>query len=295
MPLLRLESVLKDDLRGLRYAGAKSPSTGMAQWINGWLPPSPAVTYAEPFCGMLGVLFQRNPSITEIANDLNERISNWWECVRSKPDEMYHQCAFTPFSESLFKKASATIDEGTDIERAAKFYAVVLGSFTASDADPSFAIQYTNKMYDRKMGPARRSSRMESWLKRIHKVADRLRNVQLLHRDAMVILERLKDEPGAVVYCDPPYPSVSKSYVHNDLDIEAMSDLLLAQVGQVAISGVGTEWDHLGWWRRERPIMRRMGVNKYGDKAKKDSEVLWMNYDPEELLIETRGVQHELV
>lgn len=292
---LWVESML-DDLRGLRYPGGKNSATGMAQWVNGWLPQSKTATYVEPFAGMLGVLLLRDASTTEIVNDTDENLINWWECVRTKPDEMYHQCAFTPFSETLFKRHQATLNEGTDVERAAKFYAVTLGSFTASTGPgATFAVQYTNKMYDRKLGPARRASRMDSWLGRLHRVADRLRNVQILNRDAIRILDRLKDERGAIIYCDPPYPSVTTAYADGDLDMDAMTDVLLAQVGYTAISGVGTEWDHLGWWRRERPIQRRMGVAKYGDKAKKDSEVLWMNYDPEAMNEYKEGMQHELV
>lgn len=285
-----------DDLRGLRYPGGKSPSTGMAQWINSWLPQSTTATYVEPFAGMLGVLFQRPMSVTEIANDIHDRVVNWWEVCRNKPDELFHQCAFTPFSETLFHQHKSTLDEGTDVERAAKYYAVVLGSFTASDApDAAFAIQYTNKMYDRALGPARRASRIESWLRRLHAVAYRLRNVQFLNRDAVKLLNRTKDEPGAIVYCDPPYPSVTSAYQHSTIDIDDLTDALLAQTGYAAISGVGDEWDHLDWYRRERPVKRRMGVAKYGDKAKSDSEVLWMNYDPEAMNEYKEGVQHELV
>ena len=56
-----------------------------------------------------------------------------------------------------------------------------------------------------------------------------------------------------------------------------MTDLLLVQQGQVAISGYGQEWDHLGWTRSEKES--RFVFNGETSISESRVEVLWMNYD----------------
>ena len=48
-------------------------------------------------------------------------------------------------------------------------------------------------------------------------------------------------------------------YRHPQVDVDCLTDLLWAQAGRVAISGVGDNWDHLGaqWQRHERVTVRR--------------------------------------
>lgn len=40
----------------------------------------------EPFAGMAGVLFARQPVKPEVMNDLNQRVINWRRIVRDQPE-----------------------------------------------------------------------------------------------------------------------------------------------------------------------------------------------------------------
>ena len=46
----------------------------------------------------------------------------------------------------------------------------------------------------------------------------RLRNVGILQRDGVALAGRITDEPGTVVYADPPYVEKGAAYVH-DFDL----------------------------------------------------------------------------
>lgn len=46
----------------------------------------------------------------------------------------------------------------------------------------------------------------------------RLRNVTILRRDALEIIERIEDKAGTVIYVDPPYFEKSSKYVHDFTD-----------------------------------------------------------------------------
>lgn len=252
-------------MRGPLYNGNKA---AIASWIVSLLPSDTNVCYVEPFAGMLGVLLRRPTSKQEIANDLNDRIVNWWQVLRDKPDALMHKCIATARSEVDFQHCWDTIDEGTDVERAAKLFSVLNWSRTSSDANPFFQVDYDNRVY------SAAGRQVDAWLERHYDVARRMRNVQLLHRDAIGLLDDCASRDYAVIYCDPPYHSTAGVYRFNNLDVDAFTEALQSQRGRVAISGSGDEWDHLGWQRHEREKMR--GSRQGGRIVA--TEVLWTNY-----------------
>ena len=109
---------------------------------------------------------------------------------------------------------------------------------------------------------------------RVARLGDRMRDVYILRRPAVKLLQRASDIDHAVIYCDPPYPTSSVSpYRYGDIDKDELTEVLLAQRGFCAISGYGDEWEHLGWRREERKALR---INING-KTEPRLEVLWLN------------------
>ena len=115
---------------------------------------------------------------------------------------------------------------------------------------------------------------------RIYALASRLRAVQLECRDALVIMERTKDIERSIMYCDPPYRDADTSSYTVAADKSALSDLLLAQKGYVAISGFNDEWDHLDWRRHTHTVQRHTLIKSQSVTSDR-TEVLWTNYEPE--------------
>ena len=116
-------------LRALGWVGGKSVfgSHGTGRWIAGLLPPPGAThTYIEPFCGMLGVLLQREPARREIVSDLDGNLINWWEIVRDRPAELGDMLDFTPgWSAALFGEACQNLDHPDPLRRAYYFTCAV--------------------------------------------------------------------------------------------------------------------------------------------------------------------------
>ena len=114
----------------------------------------------------------------------------------------------------------------------------------------------------------------------MHKLAERIWDVQVENRDAYEVLEYMAVVEGAVIYCDPPYVSSDTSpYKHRAIDKERMTELLQSQKGRVAISGYVDEWEHLGWDRHEKDAVAvPVGVNAVKGGLKR-VEVLWTNYN----------------
>ena len=114
------------DYRTLSYYGGKR-GYGKAEWIASFLPHTPDSCYIEPFAGMAGVLLARAPVKTEILNDLNGRVINWWRAVRDEPEEFGRLLEFTPFSRAEYEWGLSAMDDESlpPLRRALAFHVVV--------------------------------------------------------------------------------------------------------------------------------------------------------------------------
>lgn len=260
-------------LGGWSYFGGKNQNRTGAQgkWIAAKLPWAKQGRYIEPYCGMLGILLNRDKCAVEVANDLDEMIVNWWEVCRDRTDELLHKLSFTPFSESLYNRYKATSDEGDSLELAVKTSLLLSAGFNKTTTGGSFALDSVPR--------GRRSHKMDLMLKKLHKLADRLRSVQFLCRPAVKIFDRFAGYSDAVIYCDPPYFTAdTSSYRVVRHDREETLERLRAARARIAISGYNDEWDELDWQRFE--------FDTYSSKASsvhapyKRTEVLWTNYEP---------------
>ena len=271
--LLSSESVWGKEFKPLRWYGGKA-GYGKGVWIAGLLPWDKNSTYVETHGGMAGVLGSRAPVKHEVFNDIDPRVINWWEQLRTYPDEFAWHVQCCPHSRKLHERARQAMDDKgvSDFDRAVAFHVVALQSI-AQD------LGRKTPQWSRAITPTTGSKgRWRS--ERVAPLAERFLNVQLECGTAEELLERLADNKLAVVYIDPPYYSADTlPYRFRDQDISVLTNLTLAQKGKVSISGYGNEWDHLGWQRHEKEVITRVSTAKKGVKATARTEVLWTNYD----------------
>ena len=253
--------------RKLEYYGSKGR---LAHWINSHLPHDRS--YVEPFCGMAAVFLVRKPSRTEILNDINGDLSNWWRCVRDHTDELARMTYLTPRSRDHFAEAKKVLkDENRSddpVRRAWAIHVVLQQGFNAGTAQPHWRVGLE-------------SSTFNKWLPEEFSVlAERLKSTQIENRDALDVLSMYAKHRDVVIYVDPPYPDTRRHYTRaNNINPKKLGKELLAQKGKVAISGYEDTWDHLGW-----RVERIKTITSIGSAAGKTSshrvECLWMNYDP---------------
>lgn len=242
------------------------------RWIIGLLPPRFDL-YVEPFSGMLGVLTHRLASKCEIASDTNSRVVNWWLQARDNAEEMADKLHWTPLSSELHQEYYDTIDEGTPLERAVKFQVVLdMGRMPTDNTTRHPGSGFAPRLD----GRATFHNRAE----RLVALRDRIANLRILNWDAVRVLRLIRDRKDAVIYCDPPYHSAPtirrRVYTEQEVDWEALKEMLQAQKGAVAISGYGDEYDSLGWNRHELEVAFSEGIA--GKSASPRTEVLWTNY-----------------
>jgi len=79
----------------LRYHGGKFR---IAPWVIEHFPPHR--TYVEPFGGAAGVLLQKPRAYSEIYNDLDSDVVNFFQVLRdpAQLDRLLQACAATPYA-----------------------------------------------------------------------------------------------------------------------------------------------------------------------------------------------------
>ena len=103
---------------GMNWTGGKGiHSVPQGPWVNSLLPAETNTCYCEPYAGMAGVLLQRQPAKSEILNDTDGLLINWWQQVRDNYHELIRVLETTPHSRQLYHEAQMLLaDGGTEIE-----------------------------------------------------------------------------------------------------------------------------------------------------------------------------------
>lgn len=269
---------MKQSLRKPLYWGSKSPYSVLGKWIISMIPWEFETTYVEPFAGMLGILLGRRPVRSEIVNDLDNNLYNWWCVVRDESEALARLISATPHSRRGLIEAYRIVDnpEGHSPLRRAHALHVVLeqGIYRRMDSEPSWRVA---------VNPVGARRDLLWTGSEIYPLACRFKDVQIENRDALKVLERVCAEPAAVIYCDPPYPTADTSpYRKREFDIARMSEILMdnSNKARVAISGYGSEWDNLGWVKSENNISTSQIQGLANVKKATRTEVLWTNYPP---------------
>jgi DNA adenine methylase len=259
------------------------------KWLQKALPESEDISsYIEPFGGSGAVLLNRKPCETEVYNDIDSDVTNFFEVLKSDKEELLRNIALTPFSrEELGYAAEFKGGNGvSELERARLFFvrAGQTRSGLAQEAS-SGRWAYCKTTSRRNMSGA--VSRWHGRLEQLYHVADRLKGVDIRNENALDIIQEAQQD--SLVYCDPPYPHETRGDTNSygfemtDDDHRELAEALQNCKGKVAISSYESDlYNRLysGWYRVKSPE-KTVHTNK--DTAR---ECLWTNYDPRPIDLE---------
>lgn len=275
------------------------------QWFGGkggmvakLLPLIPySKIYCEPFGGAGSILWNRDPSPSEIYNDLDGDLVNLFRAIQDEGrcHRLQERLAATLYSFDEFRLARKTLANpaATPDERAWAFYVAKNQGFSGqSGCDGSWGRAFIGNR-----GMASTVSRwwghfdlFPAWHKRIARV-------QIDCRDALQVIQYW-DSAETVFYLDPPYALATRVagsrdvYAHemDDSEHARLVDLLLSIKGQVVLSGYDTPvygpLEKSGWIRHHWDTVcmaagrtRGSGLQGVGSAAAKcpRREVVWRN------------------
>ena len=246
----------------------------LAKWIISHFPSHRV--YVEPFAGAASVLLNKDPSRVEVLNDLNQRIVSAFRVLRD-PDlasRLQELLRLTPCSEVEYQAARDRAQ--CPVEDARRL--IVLGHQAHGSTGASGGKLSGWRRGVRPHGPTSAREWSALW-KEVLSWSDRLRGVYLECGDAATVIRRW-DDPDALFYVDPPYVAETRTqglrgYAHEMTDDEhrSLAEVLSEVQGMVVLSGYPCDlYDqdlYKGWHRIERNVV--------ADKAKKATEVLWVN------------------
>jgi DNA adenine methylase len=268
----------------LKWHGGKSY---LASRIVALMPPH--LHYVEPFAGGLSVLLAKDPEgVSEVSNDVNGKLTNFWRCVQC-PRSFSHfaqAMACTPFCESIWAEATSRLERGCEmpdgicIACAAAFFVCCRQSLAGRMK--SFAPLSRTRT---RRGMNEQASAWINAVDGLSDVHERLRRVVVLSRDGLDVI-REQDGPDTLFYCDPPYlhetreaPDAYAFEMTNGQHFELLYQLGRTK-GKFLLSGYRSKMyddaaKEYGWNRHDFSLPN----NAAGGKEKRRmTESLWVNF-----------------
>lgn len=240
----------------------------------------PHRVYVEPFFGSGAVLFAKRPSSTEVVNDIDSELVNFFKVVRDRPDELSDLLDFTPYARDELITVRTPKSGLDELERARRLFVSLNSGFSGvggEKGDSGFS--YSTGAHQSRADLFRNRTR------RFRTVAYRLKDVEIENVDALTLLDRL-DSPETTFYLDPPYLAetrvvAKRGYEHNSASPDfhmALLETCLKAEGQVVLSGYASDlYDTMlsGWQRREVAVK----ASAAGNNTPR-TEVVWANRLP---------------
>lgn len=257
----------------LKYPGAKNR---IADWICHFIPKHDV--YLEPFFGGGSVFFNKPwKAHIETINDLNDDVFNFFKILRDRPDDLIRAIDLTAYSRAEYDNSWSDSEGIDDVEKARRFAIKCYMSIGAGN-------RYKNGFRTGQQKVSPNPAKSWSGFPDVLQVAsERLKGVQIENIDAFELIKRF-DTKDVFIYLDPPYLLSTKKgnmYHHEMTDDQHLKllKMIVDHPAKIMISGYGNPMYNsiLKDWHKE-------SKNTLAESSQKRTEVLWMNYLPENKL-----------
>jgi len=235
--------------------------------------------YVESHFGGGAVLLAKDPNgISEVVNDLNGELTNFWRVLQNEEhcQQFKRQIDAMPFSQAEWNRACQSPGQ-TPVERAVAFF--VRARQSRAGQNDSFAPLSRNRT---RRGMNEQASAWMTAVNGLPQVAARMKRVVILCDDALKVI-RSQDGPKTLFYCDPPYLHQTRTatdlYDHEmtDDDHRRLLELLNEVQGAVLLSGYRSDlYDSLllppKWERFEFDLPNNAAA---GETKRRMTECVW--------------------
>jgi len=235
--------------------------------------------YVEPFTGGGAVLFAKpyphtfgkvNGDYIEVVNDLDGRVTNFYEQLRDNHEELVPKLQLTQDSAREYARCRDMGEHIPAVERARRFYVRSFQGFAMQGLNPDGGA----------WGRIACRNRALEWMQmvdRLPEIAARLRPVTVTSEDALACIKKW-DAPDAFFYIDPPYVDTDQPYAgtYAEKDWRALVDLLGTIQGSYILSHYPVAYEPAFTIEIERKIVFK---HKLTGEDRDRTEVLWCHYN----------------
>ncbi len=175
------------------------------------------ILYAEPFTGGGAVFFHKLPSKSEVLNDTNGELMNFYKSTRDNFSPLQKMIKRTLHCRNSFRQAQVVYhnpDLFDEVRRAWAVWVLCSQGF-ASKMDGPYGFDKTNNTTSKRIANKRENFTQV--------YAERLEMVQIECADALYVIQS-RDFEGAFFYCDPPYVGSNLGHYkgYTEADYEAL-------------------------------------------------------------------------
>ena len=238
--------------------------------------------YTESFFGGGAVFFAKEVVESEIINDTNHMVVNFYEVVKTDFDNLKIKVQATPFSRATYNVALSIYKMPHLFNKLQCAWAFYVGT------NFGFACQIGSWGYDKYGKQAKKLlNKKMSFNEDIFK---RLENTQIECNDASKVI-KTRDSMDAFHYVDPPYFNSNQSFYsgYTKDDFENLLITLESVKGKFLLSSYPSDIldkyiKKNNWHSKEfnKPLSAKKGVK--GEKRKRKIEVLTANYSLNEIM-----------
>ncbi len=237
--------------------------------------------YVELFAGAAWILFGKQPSDVEILNDIDQDLINFFRVVKEKSTELIVSFEWELVSRAEFERlAKLDVSELTDVQRAHRFYYLIMASWGGEFHYPRFQTSVIDGGHGNRLFGA-----LQTLEKRIKPVHERLQTVIVENLDWQKCFDRY-NRPGVLMYIDPPYPENGCNYVHNMRE-QGDHEMLAAKLNQAQCQWILSSYDtpfirDLFAEHTIIPLESKSGMNTNKNDSTRitNKEVVILNYTP---------------
>jgi DNA adenine methylase len=175
---------------------------------------APHDCYVEVFGGAAWVLLGKSPCRVEIFNDIDGNVVNFFRVVKEKPEELVASFEWELVSRAEFERlAQLDPNQLTDIQRAHRFYYLIMAGWGGELANPRFQTSVSDGGHGNRLIGA-----MNTLRSRILPVYRRFQTILIENldwRECLARYDRSYEEKRVTMYLDPPYPNNNCNYQYN--------------------------------------------------------------------------------
>lgn len=242
------------------------------------LPFPEHTLYVEVFGGSAVVLLNKIKSKSEIYNDINDRLVNFWIVLKNHRKQFKDLSDYSIDSRYVFEKYKEEINDSftKSVEDAYKFFYINRYSYSGLNNT------YHGFSFDLSFNP---NTIFKHYFERIDEIYERIKDVYFESCDFRHLLRRT-NRKGVLWYLDPPYFVGGSSYEKgvggsswSERDFKDLKDLLIKCSGLFTLSIDNKDYfDYSDWFIDEIERVNYTNINSEG-KCSISTEYVIRNFD----------------